>query len=227
MSKTVLIVAAHPDDEVLGCGGTIRKLVKKGYSVYTLILGEGVTSRDPVRDRKKREREIEELKEKAIKANKLLGVKEVFLYEFPDNRFDSVDLLDIIKTIERVKKEIQPDIIFTHSQHDLNIDHALTYKAVLTASRPVRGETVKEIYSFEVLSSSEWVYPPKFSPNLYIDISDTIEDKIKAMSLYTSELRKYPHPRSLEGIRILAKKRGLEVGFYYAEAFEVVRILRD
>jgi len=135
MSNRVLIVAAHPDDEVLGCGGTISRLVREGYEAYTLILGEGITSRDKNRNRKKRKEEINKLKEQIYKANKVLGVKEVFTFDFPDNRFDSVDFLDIVKTIEEVKNNLKPEIVFTHSKSDLNIDHYITYKAVITATR--------------------------------------------------------------------------------------------
>ena len=160
--KKILIIIAHPDDEVLGCGGAITKLAKEDYIIYTLILGEGVTSRDASRNTNKRLNEILDLRKSAIKANKILGVKEVFFKDFPDNRFDTVSLLDIVKAIEKAKSKIKPDIIFTHYEKDLNIDHQLTYKAVITATRPLRGETVKEIYSFEVLSSTEWNYPNSF-----------------------------------------------------------------
>jgi len=226
MKKKVLIVAAHPDDEVLGCGGTIARLVREGHEAYTLILGEGVTSRDRSRDREKREGEISRLKKQIRKANELLGVKEVFAFDFPDNRFDSVDFLDIVKAIEEVKNKLKPEIVFTHSKSDLNIDHQITHKAVITATRPMQNESVKEIYAFEVLSSTEWNYPLSFSPNVYFDIGDTLELKLKAITEYKSELREYPHPRSLKGIEIKARQRGMEVGFSYAEAFECVRYMR-
>jgi len=226
MKKKVLIVAAHPDDEVLGCGGTIARLVKERHEAYTLILGEGITSRDRSRNREKREKEINRLKEQIYKANELLGVKEVFTFDFPDNRFDSVDFLDIVKAIEEVKNKLKPEIVFTHSKSDLNIDHQITHKAVITATRPMQNESVKEIYAFEVLSSTEWNYPLSFSPNVYFDIGDTLERKLKAMTEYKSELREYPHPRSLKGIEIKARQRGMEVGFYYAEAFECIRCVR-
>ncbi len=223
----VLVVAAHPDDEVLGCGGTMAKLAREGYEVFTLILGEGVRSRyDQDVDDTNIEESLENLKKQAFEANRILGVKEVFFSDFPDNRFDSVDLLDIVKVVERFKKEVTPQIIFTHSRTDLNIDHRITYKAVVTATRPMPGESVRTVYSFEVLSSTEWKYPQEFSPNLYFDISDTIGLKLEAMEVYSSELREFPHPRSLEGIKVKASQRGMEVGLKYAEAFEVVRDVR-
>jgi len=222
----ILIIAAHPDDEVLGCGGTIPRLIKEGFEVYTLILGEGITSRDDMRDRKRREEEITELKGEAKEANKILGVKEVFFYDFPDNRFDTVPFLDIVKVVEKVKNSINPEIIFTHYERDLNIDHQITYRAVITATRPLKKESVKEIYSFEISSSTEWRYPLNFSPDVFFDISTTINIKIKALEKYKTELKKYPHPRSLEGVKLIAKNWGIKVGLEYAEAFKVVRILK-
>ena len=226
MVKKILIVASHPDDEVLGCFGTVARLIKEGYEAYTLILGEGKTSRDEQRVAENRKDEIEQLNTEIQKANNIIGIKKVFIESFPDNRFDNVDLLDIVKVVSKVKEEVEPDIIFTHFKNDLNIDHRLTYQAVLTATRPMQNECVKEIYSFEVLSSTEWNYPNSFSPDTYFDISDTIELKLEAMKKYTSELCEYPHPRSLEGINLNAKYQGMRVGKEYVEAFESVRVLK-
>lgn len=224
--KRILIISAHPDDEILGCGATIARLVKEGYEAYTLILGEGITSRDEKRDRQKRKKEIIDLKKHIKKANDLIGVKKIFSYDFPDNRFDTVPILDIVKVIENIKKEVNPKIIFTHYKDDLNIDHNITYKAVLIATRPLNNETVKEIYSFEVLSSTEWNFNVTFNPNIFFSVNETINIKENAMSEYKSELREYPHPRSIDGIKLYAKIRGLQVGMKYAEAFECVRIIK-
>ncbi|MBT5491831.1 PIG-L family deacetylase [bacterium] len=226
MNKKILIIAAHPDDEVLGCFGTVAKLIKDGYEAYTLILGEGKTSRDEERIVENKKDEIEVLNTEIQNANDIIGIKKVFIESFPDNRFDSVDLLDIIKVISKVKEEVKPDIIFTHYENDLNIDHQITYKAVITATRPMEGECVKEIYSFEILSSTEWNYPLSFSPDTFYDISDTIDLKIEAMKEYASELCKYPHPRSLEGIELNAKYQGIRVGKIYVEAFKTIRNLK-
>ena len=226
MNKKILIVAAHPDDEVLGCGGTVAKLIAQGYEAYTLILGEGKTSRDEQREVENKTDELEVLNTEIQKANDVIGIKKVFVESFADNRFDSVDLLDIVKVISKVKEEVKPSIIFTHFENDLNIDHQITYKAVLTATRPMEGESVKEIYSFEILSSTEWNYPLSFSPDTFFDISETINLKIDAMKAYDSELRQYPHPRSLEGIKLNAKYQGMRVGKKYVEAFKSVRVIR-
>jgi len=226
MKKKILIVVAHPDDEVLGCFGTVSRLINEGYEAYTLILGEGKTSRDEVRVVDSKKDEIDILNREIKSANSIIGIKKVFIESFPDNRFDSVALLDIIKIISKVKEEVKPDIIFTHYEHDLNIDHRITYQAVITATRPLKNECVKEIYSFEILSSTEWNYPLSFSPDIYFDISNTINLKLEAMKKYNSELCKYPHPRSLEGIELNAKYQGMRVGKQYVEAFKVVRVIR-
>jgi len=222
----LLIVAAHPDDEILGCGGTIAKMIEDGHEAFTLILGEGITSRDNQRNRKNRENDINELKNQTNKSNEIIGIKKVFSYNFQDNRFDTSSLLNIVKIIEKIKNKVKPNIIFTHYYNDLNIDHKITYNAVITATRPLNEETVKEIYAFEILSSTEWNYPLNFSPNVFFDISSTIHKKIKAMSCYKSEIRKFPHPRSLENIKLNAKMWGIKVGLEYVEAFQLIRSIR-
>jgi len=226
LSKKILIVAAHPDDEILGCGGTVARLIKEGCIGYTLILGEGVTSRDANRERGKRIQGIEKLKKQAHKANSIIGVKDVFVYDFPDNRFDEVALLDIVKAVEAVKYKVKPDVVYTHYWGDLNIDHRITCEAVLTACRPVKEEIVREIYSFEVPSSTEWNYPSAFNPNMFVDITGTFETKIMALQCYDAELRDFPHPRSEEALRARARQRGSSVGRCYAEAFKLVRTIK-
>ena len=225
--KKILVIAAHPDDEVLGCGGAMARFAAEGCEVYTLILGEGVTSRDKERDRAERENEITELKKQAENANKILGVKKVYAFDFPDNRFDSVPLLDIIKTIEKIKGDIQPDSVFTHHQGDLNIDHQITFKAVMTALRPVKDEIVKEIFSFEIPSSTEWNAPSSltyFMPDYFVDVSKNLKVKINALKEYETELREFSHPRSLKAVELNAKQWGVKMGFEAAEAFKTIRI---
>ena len=226
MSKKILIIAAHPDDEVLGCFGAVARMVKEGDEAYTLILGEGKTSRDERRSVENKKAELNILNQEIEKANSVINIKKTFIENFPDNRFDSVDLLDIVKAILKVKEEVKPDIIFTHYENDLNIDHQITYQAVVTATRPMEDESVKEIYSFEVLSSTEWNYPLSFSPDLFFDISETIKLKKEAMKQYDSELCQFPHPRSIEGIELNAKYHGMRVGKTHVEAFKTVRVIK-
>jgi LmbE family N-acetylglucosaminyl deacetylase len=227
MKKTkVLVVAAHPDDEILGCGGTVARLSAQGHEVSTLILGEGITSRDGLSDAQKTKKALESLKKDARKANKIIGSKDVFFGGFPDNRFDSVPLLEIVKYIENIKNRLRPSIMFTHYENDLNIDHRITYLASITATRPLPQEPVKSLYSFEVLSSTEWSYPLKFSPDVFFDIEEYIGKKISALKEYKTEVRSYPHPRSITGVKLNAQYRGMSVGLKFAEAFKTVRDVR-
>lgn len=226
MKSNILVIAAHPDDEVLGCGGTLAKYVNEGHNVSVMILGEGLTSRDAKRQRAKRKEGLRLLKRQAKKANDLLGVKDISMYDLPDNRFDTVALLDIVKLIERQILKTKPEIIFTHTNCDLNIDHVITHQAVLTATRPMPGCIVKELYAFEISSSTEWAFQrfgPVFRPNVFVDITDTLNRKIKAMMIYEGELRKFPHPRSDGAMMALAKYRGSMAGIEAAEAFELMR----
>ncbi len=218
----ILVVVAHPDDEILGCGGTIAKFVEEGHNVFVQILGEGATSRDEKRDVQKRSEDLKNLVLQAEKANKIVGSGRVFFEYFPDNRFDTVAFLDIVKAVERIKNVVSPDLVFTHFENDLNVDHRLTFKAVLTAFRPVFGEKPVDIYSFEVLSSTEWGLK-SFFPDYFVNVSKTIGKKIDAMKCYDSELREFPHPRSLKGIEVLANFRGMSAGFEFSEAFKCVR----
>lgn len=224
--KTVLVVAAHPDDEILGVGGTVARHAANGDKVYTVILGEGQTSRGECRGEICRE-VVDALHEDTLKSTKAVGYSEVFFEDFPDNRFDQVDLLDIVKAVERKIKELKPQIIYTHYSGDLNIDHQYTARAVLTATRPIGDCCVEEIYAFETLSSSEWSFDysaqSPFSPNVFIDINEYYDKKEQAMSCYRSELCEFPHPRSLEGMDVLSKTRGMAAGMERAEAFMLIR----
>ncbi len=223
--RKILIIAAHPDDEVLGCGGTIARLAQEGNEVYTLILGEGITSRDDQRNCEKNSAALEALKGDADKANSILGVKALTMFNLPDNRFDTVPMLDIVKTIEREIVKTAPDTVYTHYSQDLNIDHRITYNAVLTACRPKEESSVKKIYSFEIPSSTECSYPCTFSPNVFVDINKTKDKKLEALKAYKSELMNMPHPRSEEYVTSLAIVRGGASGLKFAEAFEAIRII--
>jgi LmbE family N-acetylglucosaminyl deacetylase len=224
--KKVLAVVAHPDDEVLGCGGTINRFALEGNEISVLILGEGITSRDKKRDTGRCSKKLSRLKKDAKEACNVLGVKSVFFYDLPDNRFDTVPFLDIVKIVEEIKNNIKPSIIFTHFGKDLNIDHRITYNAVITATRPTEKEYVKIIYSFEIPSSTEWMYPNSFSPNIFFDISKSINIKLDALRKYKSEIvESRIHPRSLNGIKLNAQYWGCKIGVEYAEAFQIVRAI--
>ncbi len=225
MSNIILVVAAHPDDEILGCGGTVARLANEGAKVYTLLLGQGIAARHDSLDKTEYQGQVAKLKKCMDDANRAIGVQEVFSFDFPDNKFDTVALLDIVKTVEKIKNKIKPDVIFTHYEKDLNIDHHIIYEAVITATRPLATETIKTIYSFEILSSTEWQYPLGFSPDTFFDISNTIKQKQKALACYETELRPFPHPRSLEGAELNAKVWGMKIGIDCAEAFKTVRNL--
>ncbi|MGE8720204.1 PIG-L deacetylase family protein [Leptospira terpstrae] len=228
--RNVLVIAAHPDDEVLGCGGTMTRLSEEGHDVHVLILAEGLTSREIKRDRESKISELNSLSIDANKANLSLGVKSVELYDFPDNRMDSIDRLDVIKVVERKIEEINPSVLFTHFGNDLNIDHRITSDAVVTACRSYPGQVVEELYFFEVASSTEWQISPNvsgFLPNVYYKINTKqMEKKKTALSIYESEMRKFPHARSIEAVEALGKWRGANIGFEYAEAFICARVIR-
>lgn len=225
----VLIIAAHPDDEVLGCGGTIARLADKGHHVYIGIIGEGLTSRYKQREHADSVL-VKDLQDRSRQVAQLLGAKDIFLHDFPDNRFDTVPLLEVIKLIEKLVGIVRPQVVYTHHGGDLNIDHMITHRAVLTATRPATGCKVKKIYAFEVPSSTEWAFGQfalTFRPNVFVDISDTIEAKVQAMQLYESEVQPFPHPRSIKNLKIIAQRWGSNVGLNTAEAFELIYAIRD
>lgn len=224
--KIVLVVAAHPDDEILGVGGTVARHVASGDKVYAIILGEGQTSRGEHREDISQD-VVKELHQNTMESAKAVGYTDVYFENFPDNRFDQVDLLDIVKAVEKKVRELKPDIVYTHYSGDLNIDHQYTARAVLTATRPIGDYCVSEIYAFETLSSSEWNFDysaqPAFCPNVFVDITDYYLNKENAMNCYVSELCEFPHPRSLKGMDVLSKTRGMAAGMERAEAFMLVR----
>ena len=223
-----LIIAAHPDDEVLGCGGSMAKWSRDGSEMHVLIMAEGATSRDKSRDRVARQKELSHLAQSASKAGEILDVQSVELLNFPDNRMDSVDLLDVVKAIEDYVKKLQPEVVVMHHSGDLNIDHQIVHQAVMAAIRPQPSHCVKRILSFEVPSATEWKSPTAgnpFVPNWFEDISDTLELKIKALEAYKTEMREWPHARSVEAVKHLAKWRGASVGFEAAESFIILRQL--
>lgn len=226
--QKVLIVAAHPDDEVLGAGGVMAKHAQKGDEVFSLIIGDGITSRYEESELNKDSirKQVETIKEHCLAAGKILGVKNTTVLGNYCCRFDQRPILDITKAIEKEIARVKPSIVYTHNDFDVNNDHGIVFKAVLTATRPSPGFCVKRVLTFEVLSSTEWGFHAEFRPNVYEDISPTIHKKIEAMRAYESEVREFPHARSFEAIKILAQKRGAEVGLNYAECFKLIRDVR-
>jgi LmbE family N-acetylglucosaminyl deacetylase len=221
---SILVVAAHPDDEVLGCGGTIALLTRQ-TTVNIAILGEGITSRFS-RRKLANSALLQELQQQSREAAKLLGAADLFSYGLPDNRFDTVPLLDVVKLVEELIERSQPEVIYTHHGGDLNMDHVIVSRAVLTATRPVAGSPVKQVLAFEVPSSTEWCFAsaaPPFRPNVFVDVSETLETKLQAMALYENEVRQFPHPRSAEALRIIASRWGTVAGMNAVEAFELIR----
>lgn len=226
--KKILIVVAHPDDEILGLGATMH-YIHRTLQVETrvIILGEGITSRSDSRNVEHWEKELSIHKANIESARKCIGYHSLQAYDLPDNRFDSVSLLDIIKIIENEKKAFQPDVIFTHHGGDVNIDHQRTFEAVITACRPMQHETARTIITFETASGTEWrasTDPRHFIPNCFVGFEPRdLQAKLQAMECYEFEKRPFPHPRSSEALEIQAKRWGVAVGLPMAEAFCLVR----
>ena len=228
-NKKILVVVAHPDDELLGLGATMHKLInEQNCTVKAIILGEGITSRSDNRNPEQWTEELKIHRSNIESARKAIGYESVGIYDFPDNRFDTVALLDIVKVIEKEKQDFQPEIIFTHHGGDVNIDHQRTFEAVITATRPMQDEVVKTVITFETPSGTEWrasTDPHHFIPNIFVELSEeNVQAKIKGMECYEFEKRAYPHPRSPEALHIVSQKNGIQVGFHLAEAFMLVRL---
>jgi N-acetylglucosamine malate deacetylase 1 len=221
--KNILVIAAHPDDEILGCGGTIALHVKNGEQCHILFIADGESSRGT-----KDSVTITERKAKSAEAQKVIGANHPLFLDFEDNQMDKIPILEIVKKIEAIINRIQPSVIYTHHSGDLNVDHMIVNKAVLTACRPQPNFCVREIYSFEILSSTGWSSPyahNNFVPNKYVDVSSTFDKKITALMCYEKEMREFPHARSVESVKALSAFRGTTVGFFKAEAFMVERHL--
>jgi len=221
--KTVLVVAAHADDEALGCGGTMARHVEEGDVVHLVFMADGVHAR--------KEASKEDLTQRIAaskRARSILGASSARSLDLPDNKMDTVPFLEIVQRLEPILDNIQPSVIYTHHHGDLNIDHRLTHAAVMTACRPVPDLSVREIYGFEVLSSTEWAIqtPSPFLPGYFVDITQHLRIKLDALDAYAEEMRKPPHSRSTTHAEVLAHHRGYSIGVEAAEAFEVYRIIR-
>lgn len=228
-ARTVLVVAAHPDDETLGCGATMARHARQGDVVEIVILAEGATSRADQRDAAAFAPELDRLRACGREAARLVGARAIHFAGLPDNRLDGVELLDVVKIIEVHAARLRPDVVYTHAGGDLNVDHRVTHQATITACRPLPGGAGPQaLHFFEVPSSTEWNASPEvaaFRPNHFVDVSATLDAKLQALEAYASEMRPWPHPRSREGVLALARWRGCTVGVDAAEAFVTGRTL--
>ena len=225
----ILVVVAHPDDEILGCGATVAKHIQKGDEVEFLIIGDGITARYSEKELDNPEviKQVKSIWKGANDAARVIGVNKVQIEGLHCGRFDTYPLIDIIKIIEKKISIFQPERIYTHSPLDANNDHQIVFKSLQIATRPIVNKNyyVKEIFLMEVLSSTEWNFAESFRPDYYVDVESTIDLKTKSMKTYSSEGGDFPHPRSNESIIALSMKRGSEVGLKNAEAFKILRII--
>jgi LmbE family N-acetylglucosaminyl deacetylase len=222
----LLVIAAHPDDEVLGCGGTLAKAVDLGATIRVIFLGEGVSARFPVGEYDNDEyREQNKIRNQgAIDAMHSLGINDVHFNDFRYCcQFDTIPLISLVKGIENHFQDFKPNIIFTHNPNEVNIDHRLTYEAVEVACRPTSAVVPKEIYTFEIVCSGNWTFETSFKPNVFVDIEKYFQTKLEAWQCYKGENRPFPFPRSDEGLLTLAQFRGIMSGLKFAEAFRMVR----
>lgn len=218
MTERVLVIAAHPDDEALGCGGTMARHALAGDSVDVVFMADGVFSREVA--------DLDARRDSARKACTILGANSPAFFDFPDQKLDTVGFLGVVQAIEPVIARLQPTVIYTHHGGDLNLDHRIVHQAVMTALRPMPASTYRAIYAFEVASSTEWASSAigeAFCPDHFVDISATIDRKLDALHAYAQEMRDFPHARSYEVQRALAVVRGAAVGLPSAEAFVTLR----
>lgn len=220
MKKSIMVIAAHADDEALGCGGTMARLAAEGAQIQVVFMADGVFSRESSNKNQQNQR-----KAAANAVKKILGFKNMHFLDLPDNQMDQVPLLVIVQKLEALIRKYQPQTIFTHFYNDLNVDHRITQQAVMTACRPLPGCPVKKIYGFETPSSTEWATPGEspFCPTFFMDISLFLKKKLNALQAYSMEMREPPHARSLHNVEFLARNRGHTMGIQAAEAFVVYR----
>lgn len=229
MKKNVLVVCAHPGDEILGCGATLALHVRRGDQVRVLVMGDGWTSRVKTVEKAKDVVDLDVIEEQSRSALKVIGVEQVEYLRLPDNRFDTLPLLDLVKAIEKVKRQFSPDILYTNSPFDLSVDQQRSSRAVVTAFRPQPNDNRTDLFCFEVPSSTEWNTlkgAGVFAPNYFVDVSATLALKISAFQHLSFEVRPWPHPRSIDAITHQAKNRGASVGLEASEAFMLLRAVK-
>jgi len=228
--KRLMVVVAHPDDELLGLGGTLYKLKSEtNCTIKVVILGEGITSRSFDRNSEESKLKLKRHKQNIISAKNIIGYDELVTYQFPDNQFDTLPLLSIIKAIEKEKNKFKPEIVFTHHIGDVNIDHQLTFQAVNTAFRSQPKEYYRGLLTFETPSGTEWIPSNdlrKFNPNIFIELKEEqIQKKTSAMQCYDFEKRNFPHPRSPKALKNRAMMWGVSVGVSFAEPFQLIKYI--
>ncbi|PHM48214.1 PIG-L deacetylase family protein [Xenorhabdus miraniensis] len=216
LNEKILVIAAHPDDEILGCGGTVALYRKMGIPVTSVIFCEGESLRYANQNIN--------MTLCSQNAAKKLGVTDIRNLNFPDQRLDQFNLIEIVRPLEEIIKEIRPTIIYCQYGGDINYDHEILFKATLVAVRPVE-KYIKSVFTFDTASSTEWAYPRTFIPDTWVDITSTLEIKLQAIACYISEIRDYPHPRSLEALKNRAYSWGNQMCLPAAEAFMTVRFV--
>lgn len=208
----ILVIAPHNDDEILGVGGTIKRYINEGHDVYVCEVTSGPMYKT--------------LQGEALSAHEFLGIKKTYFLNLPVGKLKTMEPYQLNDSISKVIKEIEPEIVFIPFWGDMHLDHKEVAEASMVPLRPINPYSVKEIYMYETLSETGWNLPlndKSFCPDVWIDISNTLDDKLKAMNYYQSQLKEYPSPRSLDAIKALAMYRGATVGVKYAESFKLVR----
>lgn len=227
--KQILVVCAHPNDAILGCGGALALHTRQGDAVKIIVMSDGWTSRVSSLEKARDTVDLDVIEAQSNAALAKIGVSDVQYLRFPDNRLDVVPLLDLVKCIEKVKQRYIPDVLYTNSPYDLSVDQQKTFRAVVTAFRPQPDDNRADLLCFEVPSSTEWNTlggTNFFAPNYFVDIEPTLALKIDAFSQLVAEVRSWPHPRSLQAIEHHAKSRGASVGLNAAETFMLMRTVK-
>jgi LmbE family N-acetylglucosaminyl deacetylase len=217
----VLAIAAHPDDETIGAGGTIARHVAQGDEVYWCVVTQAYSPPWPEETLIEARRQVDQVRD-------VLGIQEIFSCGFPTVKLNTVPYIDLCSALQQVVDQVQPEIVYTTPRDDINQDHRIVYEATLVATRPLPGSSIRRLLCYEIGPTARFGLPAGsagFVPNVFVDISRYLDKKLEAARCYRTELREYPHPRSIEGLRLLAQERGLSVGLQAAECFQLIREL--